>query len=314
MRSAMFAASLALAMTACARPDVPWSRLEARYASAQSQFADLPEGVRVHYRDQGPPTAPTVVLVHGFSASLHAWEPWVERLAKEYRVVTLDLPAHGLTQTPPDYQVSTEGHVAVVEALTRRLDVRQFVLGGNSMGGGVAWNFALAHPEQLRGLVLVDAVGWPSEGRREGAPLVFKLLANPAGRAVLKSIDVRPMAERGLKQAYLDHGLVTPELVDRYVEMSSAPGRKDLILKAQSTPRTPVTAATFARITTPTLVMSGEKDALIPVASARGLASAIPNARLIVYPDVGHVPMEQIPERSAADLRAFLATLPPGAE
>ncbi len=76
-------------------------------------------------------------------------------------------------------------------------------------------------------------------------------------------------------------------------------------------PRQPATPATFARISIPTLVMTGEEDALIPAAAARGLAKAIPGARLVAYPGVGHVPMEQIPERSAADLRAFLASLPP---
>ena len=306
----LLAAALALNLAACAPREIPWDQLEHRYASADSHFADL-GGVRIHYRDQGNRAGRTVVLVHGFSASLHAWEPWVARLSKDYRVITLDLAGHGLTRTPPGYQISTEGQVALVEGLTRKLGAGRFVLGGNSMGGGVAWNYALAHPERLEGLVLVDSVGLPAEGKREGAPLVFKLLANPIGRAVLKSIDLRPMAEKGLKQAYFDETLVTPALVDRYANLAMAPGRRELILGGQSRPRIPVTRATFAKIATPTLVMSGANDALIPVSAAKALAAAIPGAKLIVYPGVGHVPMEQIPERSVGDLKAFLEGLPP---
>ena len=303
------AAALMLTLAACAPHEIPWSQLETRYASADSRFTEI-DGIRVHYRDQGNRTGRAIVLVHGFSASLHAWEPWVARLAKDYRVISLDLPGFGLTQTPPGYKVSSEGQVAMVDALTRKLGAQRFVLGGNSMGGGVAWNYALAHPERLEGLVLVDAAGWPVAGRREGAPVVFTLLANPVGRAILKRIDLRPMAEKGLKQAYFDARLVTPALVDRYADMAMAPGRREQILSSQR-PRGAVSPATFARITTPTLVMSGENDALIPVAAAKGLAGAIPGAKLIVYPGVGHVPMEQIPERSANDLKAWLAALAP---
>lgn len=298
------------ALSACAKPEVPFAQLESRYASPASRYLDLPGGARVHYRDQGSRTGRAVVLVHGFAASLHAWEPWVTRLAPDYRVITLDLAGHGLTRTPPGYRITTEGQVALVDAVTRSLGIERFVLGGNSMGGAVAWNYALTYPQRLQGLVLVDAAGWPVEGKREGTPLAFKLLGNPVGRAVLKSFDLRPMAEQGLRQAYGDEALVTDALVDRYAELAMAPGRRELILTAQTRPRQPVTRATFVRIATPTLVMTGEADKVIPADASRGLAGAIPGARLITYPGVGHVPMEQIPDRSAADLRAFLEVLP----
>jgi len=252
------------------------------------------------------------VLVHGFAASLHAWQPWVERLSSDYRVITLDLAGHGLTRTPAGYQISTEGQVAIVSGLMRGLQVQRFVLGGNSMGGAVAWNYALAHPDQLQGLVLVNAAGWPVEDKREGSPLAFKLLGNAAGRALLKSIDLAPLAERGLKTAYADETLVTDALVDRYVELAMAPGRRELILMGQSEPRAPFSRAVFARISAPTLVITGEADKVIPASASRGLASAIPGAKLIIYPGVGHVPMEQIPDRSAEDLKAFLKNLPAG--
>lgn len=302
----------AAGLSACAKPELPWLQLESRYASPASRYLELPDGVRVHYRDQGNRGGRTVVLVHGFAASLHAWEPWVERLAADYRVVTLDLAGHGLTRTPNEYRISTEGQVDIVDEVTRRLGVERFVLGGNSMGGAVAWSYALAHPDRLQGLVLVDAAGWPVEGKREGSPLAFRLLSNPAGRAVLKSIDLTPLAERGLKSAYVDEALVTEALVRRYVNMALAPGRRELILNSQSRPREPVTKNTFAKITTPTLVMTGEADKVIPAAASRGLAGAIPGAKLITYPGVGHVPMEQIPDLSARDLRVFMENLPKG--
>jgi pimeloyl-ACP methyl ester carboxylesterase len=301
----------ALGLAGCAR-DIPYATLKARYATPASRFMTLPDGVTVHYRDQGLVGGPPLVMVHGFAANLDAWEPWVARLGNEYRIITLDLPAHGLTLVPPGYKVSTAGQVEVVDQLTRGLHVDRFVLAGNSMGGGVAWSYALAHPDRVAALVLADSVGPPPAGKRkEGPPAIFVLLGNPVGRAALRQIDPRPLAERGLKQAYVDPRLVTPQLVDRYVDLALAPGHRALLLAAQDRPRVPVTPATFQAIHAPTLVMHGAADTVIPLAAGQALAAAIPGARLIVYPGVGHVPMEQIPDRSAEDVRQFLRAADP---
>jgi len=297
------------------RPDIPWPTLEARYANAQSRFMDLPGGLRVHYRDQGRADGPTLVLVHGFAASLDAWEPWVQRLGGQYRIITLDLPGHGLTRAPADYAPSTDAYADLVDTVAGRLHAGgpagTYVIGGNSMGGGVAWDLALRHPDHVRALVLVDAAGFPSPRAGRGRPIpIFAILGNPIGRALIRDTDTRGLAENGLKAAYVDPKLVTPALVDRYVLLSRAPGHRDLLLRIQSQPRRPITAATFAEIRVPTLVMHGQKDALIPFAAGQGFARAIPGAKLVAYPGVGHVPMEQIPDRSAADLADFLKSLP----
>ncbi len=290
------------------RPDIPYTVLEAKYANSASRFMDLPGGLHVHYRDQGDPNGPPVVMIHGFAASLDAWEPWVKRLGDHYRIITLDLPAHGLTRAPSTYAMSLDNNAEVVDALAQRLKLGRYVVVGNSMGGGVAWTLVLRHPDHIRGLVLVDSIGAPIPSENQGSPVIFKILANPLGRAVLRNIDTRPLAEQGLKAAYVDPKLVTPALVDRYVDQSRAPGHRDIILNSQGGQRTP-SPEIFRAIHTPTLVLHGEADALIPVASGRALAASIPGAKLITYPGVGHVPMEQVPDRSAADVRAFLTSL-----
>src|SRR5262245_48825341 len=90
------------------RDDIPYAELAARYGNAESRYVDLPSGIRMHYRDEGQSTAPVILLVHGYSASLHTWEGWVPRLSEDYRVISIDLPGHGLTQTPQGYRASIE--------------------------------------------------------------------------------------------------------------------------------------------------------------------------------------------------------------
>ncbi|MFM8939649.1 MAG: alpha/beta fold hydrolase, partial [Phenylobacterium sp.] len=218
------------------------------------------------------------------------------------------------TVTPPGYEMSTQGQVEVIDQLTRKLDLPSFVLAGNSMGGGASWNYALAHPDRLRGLVLVASVGpRPAAGtgaaRREGPPAIFQGMATPIGRAALRSLDPRPLAEPGLKKAYVDESLVTPALVDRYVELARAPGRREMILAGRRGP--PSASPDAVRgVSGPTLVMHGAKDTVVPVGVGEELNRLIPGAQLIVYPEAGHVPMEQIPDRSAADVRSFIESLP----
>lgn len=317
-RSAIFAGLAVIAIgsaaVSCAPREIPYAQLDARYGLAASQHFSPEPGLDIHFTDEGPRDAPTVIMVHGFAASLHAWRPWVERIGARYRSIALDLPGHGLTRAPPGYQSSLDKNAELVGKLADHLGVKTFVLAGNSMGGAVSWTYAMAHPERLRGLVLVDAAGWPGDRPKggDGPPAVFALMANPVGRGVLKSVDPGMFAKGGLKSAYLDPSLVTDDLVARYRDLALAPGHRDILLTQRQSSRR-ITPADFQAIKIPTLVMSGETDKLIPVAQARAMAAAIPGAKLVTYPNVGHVPMEQIPDASAKDLEAFLVSLPAAA-
>jgi pimeloyl-ACP methyl ester carboxylesterase len=301
---------LSLLVGACVHREIPYAELESKYAASTSRYIELEPGLRIHYTDDGPASAPVLILVHGFAASTHAWRPWTDRLSGEFRMVSLDLPGHGLTQAPKDYKTSTERNAAIVHALARKLDLKRFVLAGNSMGGAVAWTYAMSYPDDLRGLVLVNAAGWPERSNEGGEPpLVFGLLSNPVGRALLKSIDPRWLANGGLKAAYLDSALVDKALVDRYAELALAEGHRDVLLTGRSGPEKPITPDSFSRIRTPTLVLAGAQDKVIPVAHQKGFAGAIPGAEIVIYPNGGHVPMEQLPDVSSADLKKFLNRL-----
>ncbi|MBU6318828.1 MAG: alpha/beta hydrolase [Alphaproteobacteria bacterium] len=295
---------------ACVHKEIPYPELEAKYAYPSSRYIELEPGLRVHYTDDGPASAPPIVMVHGFAASTHAWRPWTDRLSGDFRMISLDLPGHGLTRTPDDYRTSTEKNAAIVKKLIAELGLRDVVLAGNSMGGAVAWTYALTYPDDLDALILVNAAGWPEQTKGSGEPpMVFGLLSSPLGRALLKSIDPRLLANGGLKAAYLDETMVDKALIDRYSELALAEGHRDVLLTGRSAPSQTVIPETFRSIRTPTLVMAGEQDKVIPVAQQRGFAGAIPGAELIVYPNGGHVPMEQLPDMTAKDLKSFLDRL-----
>ena len=287
------------------RPDIPFATLEQRYATPTSHYMDLPDGTHVQYRDEGNPAGPVLMLVHGYSASSADWDGWAKALGDKYRIIAPDLPGHGLTRTLPGYASSPDAQVAVVDAVATGLALPRFVIAGNSMGGGVAWRYALAHPDRLNGLVLVDAAGWPAVGKGRDGALIFKLLANPAARAVIKNLDNTALAKQGLESAFVDKSLVTPDLVKRYTDLARAPGHRDILISRPPTDDV-ASAERLAPIHTPTLILVGQEDHLIPYTDGQKFKDAIKGSTLIVYPGVGHVPMEQIPDKSAADVRTWM--------
>jgi len=148
--------------------DLSYGALEAKYDAPVSHYLDTPDGLHIRYRDQGPRGAPVLLMIHGFSASLEAWSPWAERLSADYRVISLDLPGHGLTRAPASWTPSIDAYADLADDLAGRLGATSYVVIGNSMGGAAAWDDALRHPGHVRGLVLVDAAGWPA--KRPAAP------------------------------------------------------------------------------------------------------------------------------------------------
>ena len=299
---------LAVGALALIRPDIPYAELQNKYGAAGDNYMQMPDGVLLHYRDEGPRDGRTLMLVHGFSASLMDWDAWARPLATRYRIIRVDLPGHGLTRSPAGYMASTDGYADLMDAFATRLRPTRFVLIGNSMGGGVAWNFAVRHAGWLEGLVLVDAAGWPHQAAQKGGPVIFGLLRNPVARAVLRNIDIRPLIGQGLRSAFIDPSLVTSGVIDRYADFARAPGHRAILLAIQNRSASGTTVSDLGSIKVPTLVMHGEQDRLIPFADGQAYARAIPGAMLIAYPNVGHVPMEQIPARSANDLDRWLRT------
>ncbi len=294
------------------RADIAYATLQAQYGDASDRYLDLPNGAHVHYRDQGNPNGEPIVLVHGFGASLFDWTPWVARLGARYRIISLDLPGHGLTETPKGLHPHMDDLVAAVDAVTAKAGAKHFVLAGNSMGGGVAWNYALQHADKLDGLVLEDSVPPPyppgHEPKGKSNVIIFNLMRVPLLQGLLTHIDLTPLIRQGLESAFIDKSLVTPALVRRYSDFSRAPGHRRTLLELQNGPRADPAAvnAALGQLKVPTLVMHGKADKLIWWREGERTAKTIPGSTLIVYDGVGHVPMEQIPDKSAADLDGWI--------
>jgi len=284
------------------RRDLPASALEALYADLDSRFLEV-DGARLHVKDEGPRDAPPLLLLHGTGSSLQTWDGWVATLGHDFRTIRLDLPGFGLTgpNAEGDYRISR--YVQTVAALLDRLGIDRTDVAGNSLGGHIAWRLALAEPDRIRRLVLIDAAGYASS---DGRPVnVLDAGRVPVIKSMLRRVTPKGLIEQGLRDVYADDTKVTPELVERHYRMLLRAGNRDAMIDRLNAPWED-REQQIGQVRQPTLVLWGEQDTWIPVKVGRRFVRDLPQARLIVYPNAGHVAMEELPEITARDARAFL--------
>ncbi len=290
-------------------PDRPVETLVARWAPPPSDFIDL-GGTVVHLRDQGPRSDPVpLVLLHGTGASLHTWDGWAKVLSVERRVITLDLPGFGLTGPYAGEWVAADpGGDALarfVIALLDRLGVERFVVGGNSLGGEVAWRLAALAPQRVERLVLVAAAGPRFEP--ETLPVGFLVARTPVLNRICEHLLPRSLVAASVGAVYGDPSRVTASLVDRYFELTLREGNRRALTERLAAWTPGRDEERIAALRLPTLILWGGRDRLIPPAVGEVFEARIPGSRRIVFDDLGHVPQEEDAARTVLPVKAFLA-------
>lgn len=293
-------------------PDIPRATLEAKYATAPSQFTEVAYGTpgskpaRVHYRIRGPEDAPVLLLLHGSNASLFTWEGWAEALSDTYRVVSVDLPAHGLTGPTPNGDYSAKGMTDFVKQFADKIGLAKFALAGNSMGGAIAARFAEENPDRVTALILVDAAGMPSK-QGDGIPFAFRLLRMGWAQSMLAHLDPHFLVREGLNKAIVRKQALTDQMVELYTDMALLEGARQATFARFNQPfDRDFIKNNVGKLTMPVLILWGLQDHLIPVTAAATWKDAIPGSKLIVYDETGHIPMEELPGQTAKDVRVFL--------
>lgn len=297
----------AIGFGASKAPDRPLETLVARWAPLPSEFIDL-NGQLVHLRDVGPRDDPQpVVLIHGTSASLHTWEGWVSALDKEHRVITFDLPGFGLTGPSVAGDYSDAAYIAFVGALLDRLKLARVTLGGNSLGGEIAWEFAASQPARVGALILVDAGGYAFTPI--SMPLGLRIARTPGLRQISRFVMPRSMIEKSVGNVYGDPSKVTPELVDRYYELTLREGNRAALLQRFAQLNAGEYTDGLASLQMPTLILWGGQDRLIPPDNGDAFARDIKGSQLLRFPALGHVPQEEDPAATVRPVQAFLKSL-----
>ncbi|MDA7502121.1 alpha/beta hydrolase [Chitinophagales bacterium] len=271
-----------------------------KYSSDASRFLML-DGSLIHYRDEGK--GEVIVLIHGAFSSLHTFDRWTEILQESYRVIRFDAPGFGLSSPLKDpSSVSIDHFVKLIDRFVNRLGIKKFHLIGSSLGGWLAWEYCLQHPKKVRRLALIGSAGFMDH---RNVPLPIKMMRTPFVDKIVKHAVRRSVMEVFVKEVYGNEEMITSELLDRYYDLFTRPGNPEAffnLVNAKFTDRT----RRLRSIKHATLIMWGALDNWMPLENAYKFRDRIPNAELLIYEDLGHLPFEEAPEATAEDLQHFL--------
>jgi pimeloyl-ACP methyl ester carboxylesterase len=284
--------------------DVDWSKYQ--------RWIEI-EGRAVNVIDIG--SGPPVLLIHG----LACWQSWLENIcsfARDHRVIAMDLPGFGASP-PPVEPISITGYARILDALCEHMGVERATVVGNSMGGFIGAELAIRFPERVERLCLAPAIGlnmeWVRAQRKKDLTSVIEnfLFFALAWLSIRSDLPVRrPRLRRKLLALIVAHPELLPGgLILAVVRGNGKQAAVPAALEAMT--RYPIRDR-LGEIACPALIIWGAEDRLVPVQDADEFEWLIPDARKLIYPDTGHMPMLERPEAFNADVRAFLdEALPP---
>lgn len=280
--------------------DIPAEQLQTVYSCPDSRFVEV-YGIMAHCRIAGK--GEPVVLLHDAQSSLHTWDGWMDTLTPYYKVISVDLPGFGLTGPHPRGSYSAFMYVEFLDSLTAKLGLERFHLVGNGLGAQIAWQYASEKPQKVNKLILMNAPGFEEKTKT----LMDYFSSTPVINRALWRITPESGVRIFLEKVYADDVQVTDSLVRRHLDMLLRPGnRKAYTDRASVKDNRPPVMSFIREIKAPALIVWGAEDAIISPEHAYLFHQNIPGSALRIYPNTGHWPQEENPERTVSEARAFL--------
>jgi pimeloyl-ACP methyl ester carboxylesterase len=279
-------------------------------ADDDSEFIEI-KGLNIHVKKMGQ-GEPVFVLLHGFAASLYSWQAVMEPLSQIGTVIAFDRPGFGLSDHPLTWQgqnpYSAEAQVDLVISLLDHFGVQQAILVGNSAGGTVSMQVALAHPERISALILVDPAVYRGGG---SSRWLQSLLATPQMRH-LGPLIVRQILSRGpnlIKLAWHNPALLPPEMLEFYQKPFQVDNWDRALWEFTLASRPTGLTERLDELTLTVLVITGDDDRIVPTSESIRLAGELVNASLVVVDDSGHLPQEEQPQAFTQAVTNFVAKI-----
>jgi len=225
----LIVAIIAIVLIVFYAPDKEVSQLTEKYTYLDSYFVQV-EDQQVHYRKTGE--GPTLLLLHGTGSSIHTWEQWTRLLKSDFTIISVDLPAYGLTGPNNNGDYSIKNYVSFVNKFSKVMELESFFIAGSSLGGSIAWNYTYQHPEKVQKLVLLNSSGYPSH---KESSMVFKLARNSYLNKAMLVFTPKFLVEKSLKEVFYDKSLVTDEMIDRYFDLQLRKGNRQAFIDRANT-------------------------------------------------------------------------------
>lgn len=289
----------ALAPFAVPVPELDGLVTEQEFIEPDSKFIEI-NGVDIHYKEAGVGDR-TFILLHPFGGSTYSWREVINEFAKYGKVIAYDRPAFGLTERPmpEEWESNPYGMKANVEILRELLDafgVEKAVLVGNSAGGGVAVAFALEYPERVDELILVAPGVGGGRGPQFPAwalPLMWTPQMRHLGPLMMR--DYQESLPRTVERGWFDQTKLTDEIRAKHLQILKVRNWDRALYELTFAPAYPELRPLLPQLTAPVLLISGQEDRLIRTWYVEAISTEMPDAKLEIIPQCGHVPQEECP-------------------
>ena len=293
------AAGAAVAMKMLTRAStVLWEEAAAYVPhSPRSHFTHV-DGIKLHYQEFGDASNATIVLIHGYTASVYVWHKVAPLLADAgFHVLAIDLVGFGYSEKPRWFDYSIQSQARIVSRFMNRLGLGKATLVGSSYGGAIAATLALDYAERVEKLVLVDSVINDDIKRHP----ILRLGAIPlVGEVITPFIsDSRALHRFRMRGTFgpASQHMVTDERIDAIRRpLSAADGHHSLLATSRKWSANRI-EEDAQLINQPTLIIWGENDTVTPLTDGRKLHGEILHSRLVVFKNCGHVPQEEVSDK-----------------
>ncbi|MFN4221001.1 MULTISPECIES: alpha/beta hydrolase [Novosphingobium] len=307
----------AAAQVAATAPDSPATprltvaQLRARYADRQSRYMTV-RGMEIHYKDEGPRKAPVLLMIHGSQSSLRTWDRIAVLLKPRYRIIRFDIPGYGLSGPVSDEAAASVLPVEITEGLLDGLGVKRLAAAvGVSSGGTMAMYLAARRPEMVARLILSNTPSDPVDTSHMVQTPAFLAAQDRARRTGYQDYD--------FWDQYLSFFAGDPARISRRTRMEywdfnrRSPERHPIAMVARIGDGKQA-AIEMAKITTPTFLVWGGGDPLLPEAAVNAITRYLKNATIskVLMPDVGHYPPLEVPDRFARWIETYVEAGVPG--
>ncbi|MFC0187732.1 alpha/beta fold hydrolase [Fictibacillus aquaticus] len=255
-----------------------------------------------YYENQSSSEAETIILIHGFLSSTLSFRKLIPLLTKEYHVIALDLPGFGRSEKSRTFVYKLCNYGKLVIDFMNKLNIRQAVLIGHSMGGQVSLHAAKLAPDRVKKLVLLGCCGYVKRASRS----VIYCSYIPFFSWGMRTWVMRKNVKDNLLAVLHDSKLVTKELIDGYSKPLTEAGFFHSLIRLLRHREGDLERADLQNIHTPVLMIWGREDKVMPVKTGYRLKHDLPDAKLIIYDNCGHLIMEEKPEDIISEVTKFL--------
>ena len=275
--------------------------------TAADKFINI-DGANIHYKEY-PADGPNVFLLHGLPSSMYTWEKVAPILQRNgYHVWLMDMKGFGWSDKPKKSKYDIETFTNEVNTFLEAKGLKNVFFVGNSFGGGVATLMAFMHPDKISKLVLIDAAGYPQK-----LPTVIGLGRIPGAGEIMKLIYGKWMIRWNIGEVMYDKKKITDEQINAYYDRIGSEDAMDaliVIVKGIDFKEYDKYIKRVPEIKTPTLIIWGDTDRWVPIASGYSLKKNIENSIFVEIGKCGHMPQEELPEVTAQLLMDFFQDKP----